>query len=120
MLNKKLELDGQEYGGREGFNKIFAMYYASYNAYMGAIAEQLAHLEVLGLDTKITSEIATIQEQANAAADAAANAKTEAEAAKARLENWASDSVISPFEKSGIFPLGISLKNGALERNARK
>ena len=97
-----LNIEGEDYNGREAFNKIFALYYSAHNKLMNDIAEHLAHLEVAKSETEVYKQLAEAQQNAAIAANAAANAKAEAEEASERMSKWAEDSVISPLEKSGI------------------
>ena len=97
-----LEIDGNTYEGREAFNKVFALYYATHNKLMNYIAEHLAQLEVAKSETAVYAELAKTQQDAALAKTAADNAVTEAQEASERMTKWAEDSVISPLEKSGI------------------
>lgn len=97
-----LDIDGNTYEGREAFNKVFALYYATHNKLMNYIAEHLAQLEVAKSETAVYAELAKTQQAAALAKTAADNAVTEAQEASERMTKWAEDSVISPLEKSGI------------------
>ena len=102
LSEQTLILDGEEYVGREAFNRIFAMYYHAHNQFMNAVAEDLAYLEVANLETKVYQDMGQAIADAAIAKENATQAKAEAEEAAGRLTQWASDSVISPFEKPAI------------------